>query len=147
MSAVGSPEIIEVGELEIHFHVDASRTDGAATVFESRVPAGARVPVPHRHLGYDESITCLAGVCDFTLEGRAVTLRPGDPALFVPRGQAHGFVNRGADEVRLLVVVTPGLLGPEYFRSVAGILNAGGPPDRARIAALMREHGMEPVPG
>jgi len=147
MIATEKTEVIKVGDLEIRFHVEASQTEGAATVFESRVPAGARVPVPHRHLGYDESVTCLTGECDFTIEGRAVKLRPGDPALFVPRGQAHGFANHGTEEVRLFVVVTPGLLGPDYFRGVAEIVKAGGPPDRARIAAWMCEHGMEAVPG
>lgn len=147
MIATETPEVIKVGDLEIRFHVKASQTDGAATVFESRIPAGARVPVPHRHIGYDESITCLAGVCDFTVEGRPVTLRAGEPSIFVSRGQAHGFVNRGTEEVRLLVVVTPGLLGPEYFRGVADILNGGGPPDRVRLAAWMRQYGMEAVLG
>jgi quercetin dioxygenase-like cupin family protein len=136
-----TPPAFRVGELEIRFHVDPATTAGAVAVFESIIPAGARVPVPHRHVDYDETVYGLAGVCHFTLEGTEIALTAG-ASLFVPRGQLHGFVNRGPETTRVLVVVTPGRLGPDYFREVAEIVNAGGPPDRAKIAALMARHGM-----
>jgi hypothetical protein len=43
--------------------------------------------------------------------------------------------------------VTPGLLGPEYFREVAAILDAaaGGPPDFLALGAVMRKHGLTPA--
>ena len=138
---MSTPTSFRVGQLEIRFHVDPATTAGAVAVFESIIPAGAHVPVPHRHVGYDETIYGLAGVCHFTLEGTEVPLAAG-ANLFVPRGQLHGFVNRGTETARVLVVVTPGRLGPDYFREVAGIVNAGGPPDRAKITALMARYGM-----
>ena len=140
-----SPEVIRVGELEIRFHRDPFESGGAVSVFESVIPAGARVPVPHRHVGYDEFVYGLAGVCHFKLESGEIALHAGG-TMFVPRGTAHGFVNRGPDTARVLVVVTPGLLGPAYFRAVAALVNAGGPPDRARLAALMEQHGMVAAP-
>ncbi|MDR5728500.1 MAG: cupin domain-containing protein, partial [Terriglobia bacterium] len=35
-------------------------------------------------------------------------------------------------------------LGPEYFRESAEVVNAaaGGPPDRAKMAEIMRRHGL-----
>jgi hypothetical protein len=40
--------------------------------------------------------------------------------------------------------VTPGSLGPDYFREVAAILDAaaGGPPDYAALGEVMRRHGL-----
>jgi hypothetical protein len=40
--------------------------------------------------------------------------------------------------------VTPGILGPDYFREVAAILAAaaGGPPDYAALGEVMRRHGL-----
>lgn len=137
-------EVIKVGELEIRFQLDPAHTGGTISVFESVVPPGARVPVPHRHVTYDEAIHVLAGTCTFTVNGRETVASAGT-TLFVARGTPHGFANRGQDTVRLLAITTPGLLGPDYFREVASIVNAGGPPDRARIGALMARHGMEPV--
>ena len=139
-----APEIIRIGDIEIRFHLAPDPTVGNPAVFESVSAPGARVPVPHRHVGYDETIHCLAGVCHFTVEGHEVALR-AEQTLFVPRGSVHSFVNRGTETVRLLVVVTPGLLGPAYFRGAAEIVNAGGPPDHARLAELMRRHGMQAV--
>jgi hypothetical protein len=46
--------------------------------------------------------------------------------------------------------VTPALIGPEYFREMAAIVNTGGPPDIEKIKAVMARHGlvavMPPVP-
>lgn len=139
-----APEIIRVGDLEIRFHRAPAETDGVVAVFESVIPAGARVPVAHSHVGYDEWVFGLAGACHFYLDDTEVVLTPG-ASLFVPRGRVHRFVNRGPETARVLVIVTPGLLGPDYFREVAGIVNAGGPPDLARIGALMQRHGMMPA--
>jgi hypothetical protein len=44
--------------------------------------------------------------------------------------------------------VTPGILGPDYFRELAALVEgaAGGPPDLAAIAEVMRRHGLTPAP-
>jgi len=44
-----------------------------------------------------------------------------------------------------LSVITPGLLGPAFFQEVGAIVNAGGPPDVARIMQVMQRHGLRPV--
>jgi len=143
---MSTPRIFRIGELEIRFHLDPRLSDGTVALFESIIPAGARVPVPHRHVGYDETIHVLAGTCTFQVERQGEVVVATGGTLFVPRGVAHGFANRGHETVRLLVAVTPGLLGPDYFEAVATLVNAGGPPDVARIGALMAQHGMQAVP-
>ena len=53
-----------------------------------------------------------------------------------------------AHNAKALAVVTPGILGPDFFHEVAAILDAAtnGPPDLAAIAAVMRRHGLTPAP-
>ncbi len=138
---------IKVGELAIRFLVESGDSNGAVAVFEFDVPAGAKVPVAHSHDGYEETIYGLAGVLTWTIEGTPADVGPGD-ALCIPRGAVHGFDNGGDVDATALAIVTPGILGPDYFREVAGVLaaTAGSPPDLAAIAAVMRRHGLTPAP-
>lgn len=144
MSTPAPAELIQIGQIEIRFRLPAGQTGGGLSLFEFRVPAQAKVPVPHRHLGFDETIYGLEGVLAWTLEGREQEVGPGD-VLFIPRGEVHHFENTGTDDALQLSVITPGILGPEYFRDLAGVIGAGGPPDLGRIMAVMRSHGLEPV--
>jgi hypothetical protein len=43
-------------------------------------------------------------------------------------------------------VVTPGLIGPEFFRELDTIINAGGRPALEIIYAVMTLHGLVPAP-
>lgn len=83
----------------------------------------------------------------WTVEGKPVEVGAGQ-MLCIPRGAIHRFDNHGSQDVKALCVITPALLGPEYFREVAKELNAAGdgPPDRARLAAIMLRHGLTPAP-
>jgi quercetin dioxygenase-like cupin family protein len=140
-------EQIEVGEVAIRFLVEAEESAGSVAVFEFDVPAGAKVPVAHSHDGYEETIYGLDGVLTWTIEGAPTDVGPGE-ALFIPRGAVHHFDNTGDIDARALAIVTPGVLGPDFFREIAAILDAaaGGPPDLAAIAAVMRRHGLTPAP-
>jgi len=50
--------------------------------------------------------------------------------------------------VKALCVITPAAIGPQYFRESAEVINAaaGGPPDRTKMADIMRRHGLTPAP-
>jgi quercetin dioxygenase-like cupin family protein len=140
-------ETIHTGPIEIRFLLDGDDTQGRMSMFEFLVPPGAKVPAPHYHEQVDEAIYGLAGVLTFTVEGRSHPIGPGD-RCFVPRGAVHHFVNAGPEPTRTLAVLTPALIGPQYFRDVAALLTAAaGPPDPARIAEVMRRHGLIVVPG
>jgi len=140
-------EEIRIGGLAIRFLVEAERSGGSVTVFEFDVPAGAKVAAAHSHDAFDETIYGLEGVLTWTLEGTGVDVGRGE-TLFIPRGAVHQFDNRSDADARALAIVTPGVLGPDYFREVAEIVGAaaGGPPDLAAIAAVMRRHGLTPAP-
>jgi quercetin dioxygenase-like cupin family protein len=145
MAATTSEEI-KVGDMAIRFLVEGHQSAGSVAVFEFDVPAGARIAAPHSHDGYEETIYGLDGVLTWTLEGTPIDVGPGE-VLVIPRGSVHHFDNtRGAD-ARALAIVTPGVLGPDFFREVAAILDAAvaGPPDLASLASVMRRHGLTPA--
>jgi quercetin dioxygenase-like cupin family protein len=140
-------EQIRVGEMGIRFLLEGEESAGSLAVFEFDVPAGAKVAAPHSHDGYEETIFGLEGMLTWTLEGVPVDVGPGE-ALFIPRGAVHHFDNTRDADAKALAIVTPGILGPDYFREVAAILDAsaGGPPDVVALSEVMRRHGLTPAP-
>ena len=146
MMSTSTREKITVGELTIRFLVEGGESQGSVAVFEFDVPVGANVAVPHSHDGYEETIYGLAGVLTWTVDGTPIEVGPGE-ALCIPRGAVHHFENTGAVDAAALAIVTPGILGPDYFLEIAAVLDAaaGGPPDTAAIATVMRRHGLTPA--
>jgi len=138
-------EPIKAGQLTIDFLMEASDTNGSAALFEFTVPAGAKVPVPHYHEHFDETIYGLAGVMTFTVDGKPIEIAPGE-TCFIPRGTVHGFNNLKQEDAKALAVITPALLGPIYFKEVAEIINASGPPDMQKLKRVMAKHGLIPSP-
>jgi len=136
---------IQVGAMTVLFHVDADQSGGSVTVFECVAPAKARMPAPHSHDDFDETVFGLEGVTSYTVGGQRIDLEPGE-SLFVPRRVIHGFDNQGDVDARFLAIISPGLLGPSYFREVADVLDTGGPPDVEKIGEVMRRHGLTPAP-
>jgi quercetin dioxygenase-like cupin family protein len=147
MMATGSREEIKVGEMTIRFLIEGGESAGSVAIFEFDVPAGARVAAAHSHDGYEETIYGLDGVLTWTIDGTRTEVGRGE-ALCIPRGAVHHFDNAHDIDAKALAVVTPGILGPDFFREVAAILDAAtnGPPDLAAIAAVMRRHGLTPAP-
>jgi quercetin dioxygenase-like cupin family protein len=137
-------DVIQVGQIGIRFLLEAVDTNGAVAMFEFTVPVGAKVPVPHYHKQYDETIYGVEGVVTFTVDGKPVGIGPGE-TCFIPRGAVHGFDNLGQTDVKALAVITPALLGPDFFREAAAIVNAGGPPDVEKLKAVLLKHGLVPV--
>jgi quercetin dioxygenase-like cupin family protein len=139
-------EEIKVGEMTIRFLVEGEQSAGSVAVFEFDVPAGVRVAGAHSHDGYEETIYGLQGVLTWTIEGTPTDVGPGE-ALVIPRGAVHHFENTGDVDARHLAIVTPGILGPDFFRDVAAILDAagGGPPDFAAMGEVLRRHGLTPA--
>ena len=137
-------EIIRAGQIEIRFLLESKDSNGQLAIFEFTVPAGARVPAPHSHTHYDETIYGLEGVLTFNINGQPVDIAAGD-TCFIPRGAVHGFNNLKPANAKALAAVTPALIGPEYFREMAAIVNAGGPPDLEKIKAVMNRHGLVPA--
>jgi quercetin dioxygenase-like cupin family protein len=139
-------ETIRVGAISVRFVLDAETSGGSATAFECEVPANAVMSAAHSHDGFEETNYGLAGVTTFTVDGEPRELHPGE-VVFIPRGAVHAFENRSDADAKFLAVVTPGVLGPNYFNEIAAVLRAaaGGPPDPAAIGEVMRRHGLTPA--
>jgi len=138
-------EEIMVGPLAIRFLVEGEASGGSVAVFEFDVPAGARLPGAHSHDGYEETVYGLAGTVTWTLEGRQIEVGPGE-VLCIPRGAVHRFDNDHEIDAKVLAIVTPGILGPDYFREIAAVLAAtAGPPDLAALGEVMLRHGLTPA--
>ncbi len=141
-------ETIQLGPLGVRFLVTGDNSTGSAAVFEVTVPAMQRLMGPaHSHDHYEETIYGVSGVITFTVNGQPIDIDPGK-ALCIPRGAVHRFDNNGAQDSKFLCVVTPAAIGPEYFREVKKVVlaAAGGPPDRVKLADVMRRHGLTPEP-
>jgi quercetin dioxygenase-like cupin family protein len=139
-----SEETIRVGPLVVRFLITGENSSGSIAAFELFVPSGQGLPGPaHSHDHYEETIYGIAGVLSWTVNGKQVDVGPGQ-ALCIPRGAVHRFDNHGDQDVKALCVITPAAQGPQYFRECAEAINqaAGGPPDRAKMAEIMRRHGL-----
>lgn len=138
-------EEIRIGQLMIRFRLESEASGGSVAVFEFDVPAGAKVPIAHSHDAYEETIYGLAGTLTWTVDGRRIEVGPGD-VLCIPRGAVHRFDNVHTADSKMLAIVTPGLLGPAYFREIAAVAAAasGGPPDPVALGQVMRRHGLTP---
>jgi quercetin dioxygenase-like cupin family protein len=143
-----SDETIRLGPLAVRFLIAGARAAGSVAVFELSVPSGERLAAPaHSHDHYEETIYGLEGVSTWTVDGQPIDVGPGQ-ALCIPRGAIHRFDNNGSQDAKALCVITPAAIGPEYFREAADVIAAaaGGPPDRAKMAEIMKRHGLTPAP-
>lgn len=145
MNPVQAPpanDAVRVGELEIRY-LQRGGGDREMGMFELRVPPGSNVPPPHSHSANEELVYVLEGTLRYTVGSETRDLRPGD-SMATPRGVVHAFSNPHAGATRALIINTPDI-GPKYFREVASVVNAGGPPDKAKLVGIMRRFGLEPA--
>src|SRR3569832_973527 len=142
-----SDETIRLGPLSVRFLITGENSHGSVAAFEVCVPAGQRLSAPaHSHDHYEETIYGVAGALTWIVDGKQFDVGPGQ-AICIPRGAVHRFDNNGKQDAKVLCVVSPAEIGPQYFREAADVINAaaGGQPDRAKMAALLRRHGLTPV--
>jgi quercetin dioxygenase-like cupin family protein len=140
-------EEIRIGQMAIRFLLEGEESGGSVAVFEFEVPAAGRVPAAHSHDAFDETIYGLEGALSWTIDGtKTDVVGPGE-VLFIPRGVVHRFDNDHGVDAKMLAVVSPGILGPGYFRDMASVLGAAkdGPPDPAAFGEVMRHHGLTPA--
>lgn len=146
-----SEETIKIGPLGIRFLLTGNDSNNNASVFEVLVPRGQKLAAPsHKNDAYEEILYGIEGVLTWTVDGTPIAVGPGQ-ALCIPRGAVHRFDNFGSEDVKQLVLITPAIMGPAYFREAAAVVGAaaGGPPDRVKMMEVFRRHGMtvaEPPP-
>src|SRR6266487_4756358 len=138
-------ELIQIGALQVRFLRTKHDTGGALDMFEAMVPANARMPVPHHHRDWEETIYGLQGVVTWTVSGKRVDVGPGDD-LFIPRGVVHGFANETQAVTKMLCILTPGVLGPEFFREMGALMDGPIPPNPVKMRETMTRYGLIPAP-
>jgi mannose-6-phosphate isomerase-like protein (cupin superfamily) len=135
---------IHIGNLSVTFLKSRHETEGSLDLFELTVPPHVHLNVPHLHRDYDETIIGMNGIVTWTIEGEKIKVTPGKQ-LHIPRGIAHSYANLHDATARMMCILTPGLVGPEYFRELAAVLRADGPPDIAGISNVMMRYGVIPA--
>jgi quercetin dioxygenase-like cupin family protein len=137
-------ELINMGALQLKFLCSKDDTSGSLDMFEMTVQPNGRMPVPHYHESWDETIYGLTGTITWRIDGKDVHVSPGE-SVFIRRGVVHGFTNGTAEPASCLCTLTPGVLGPSYFKEIAAVL-ASGAPDPAKMKEIMLRYGLIPVP-
>ena len=132
---------IRVGQLGINYVVDGSHT-GSIGMFELTVPAGSNVPPPHSHSNNEECLYVLAGTLRYSVGAETRDLTSGQ-SMSTPKGVVHAFSNPFTETARALVVLSPDI-GAQYFKDVAVVVNADGPPDKAALVSVMSKYGLVP---
>ena len=96
--------------MEVRFCLNEKDTNGVLTMFECIIHAGAKMPVPHYHKDFDETIYGVEGNVSYVVDGKLVEIGPGD-SCFIPRGIVHGFSNKTDRTIKFLAVINPGIFG------------------------------------
>ncbi len=135
-------ELIAVGNIQIRYLRDGAG-EGQTGAFEMIVPPQSNVPPPHSHAHNEEYLYVLEGRMRYWVNAEIKDLHAGESA-FTPKGAVHGFSNPFPEPTRALVVLSPDI-GAQYFRDIAAVLGAGGPPDRTKLVEVMERYGLKPV--
>jgi quercetin dioxygenase-like cupin family protein len=137
---MSSTEVIWVGKLQVKYLRDGSK-DNQMGAFELVVPPQSNVPPPHSHSFNEECVYVLEGKLRYSVAGEARDLSAGE-SMFTPKGATHGFSNPFDVPAKALIVLSPDI-GAGYLRDVAAVVNAGGPPDRAKLMQVMERYGLK----
>jgi quercetin dioxygenase-like cupin family protein len=130
---------IRVGQLGINYIVDGSHT-GSIGMFELTVPPGSNVPPPHSHTNNEECVYVLTGTLRYTVGAETRDLTRGQ-SMSTPKGVVHGFSNPFSEVATALIVLSPDI-GADYFKDMAGLVNAGRPLDQAALLSVMSKYGL-----
>lgn len=134
--------LIDFGSFTVNFLKSRHETAGALDVFELTLSPEGRMPVPHYHEDWEETVYGVDGVVTYTIGGERVDIPPGETA-FVPRGVVHGFSNPTGKTAKCLCILTPGKLGPEYFEELAAEIRTGAPRPPV-MGEIMKRYGLIP---
>src|SRR5260370_9504307 len=118
LNEITMPEIINLGALQLKFLQTKDDTAGSLDMFEMTLQPNARMPIPHYHDRWDETIYGLSGVSTWRIDGRDIDLAPRQ-TIFIKRGVLHAFTNPSTGPATYLFVLRPGVLCPQYFTVMA----------------------------
>lgn len=142
-----SGDVIEntVSGERVTFHKVAGETAGELLRWEHALRPGARVPYDHVHWIQEERFEVLAGTATVRFGNETRKLEPGE-SVVIPAGTAHGLVNEGDVELRMLTELRPAMNTEVYFETVFGLARDGkvarnGVPNAIHAAVIVRGLG------
>jgi uncharacterized cupin superfamily protein len=135
--------VIKIGQLGINYIVDGAKTSSLG-MFELTVPPDSNVPPPHSHSKNEECVYVLEGTLRYIGGSETRDLSTGQ-SMSTPKGVVHAFANPFATTAKALIVNSPDI-GAQYFRDIAAVVNADGPPDKMAFIAVMSSYGLVPAP-
>src|SRR5215831_1085592 len=132
-------QLVWLGGLGIQFKLDGTNTQGAFSVVEHPLEAGAFAP-PHTHSREDEFSFVLEGTVGVMLGDQEFLVTRGS-YIVKPRGIPHAFWNPGPEPARLLEIIAPSGF-ERYFMQIAALVNKNMSRDDETIAKLADEYGL-----
>src|SRR5438105_15773714 len=99
-----SEETMKIGPIGIRFLLTGDDSNGSASVFEVRVPAGQKLAAPaHKNDAYEEIVYGIEGVLTWTVDGTPIEVGHGK-ALSIPRATVHRYDNFDSKHAEPLTV-------------------------------------------
>lgn len=135
-------QLIDFGSFTVNFLKSRHQTANMLDMFELTLTPEGRMPVPHYHEDWEETVYGVDGVVTYMIGGERHDIGPGESA-FVPRGVVHGFSNPTSTIAKCLCILTPGKLGPEYFEELAAEIRTGAPRPPV-MGEIMKRYGLIP---
>jgi quercetin dioxygenase-like cupin family protein len=128
----------------LHFVTASADTDGEYVVVDVELEPNGTVAAAHVHPFQTETFAVTEGTVAFKVDGKTVTLGPGEIAHVEP-GQAHKFWNAGETRARFRCVVTPALQFEQLIETMFtlaadGKTNRKGLPNPLRLAVIAKAH-------
>ena len=117
-----------------------SRNEHLSVLLHPLAPRALGSPV-HTHAHEDEWSYVLEGEVDIEQDGQVMTAGTGE-LVVKPRGVPHAFWNSTDAPALILEMIAPGGF-VEYFRGLAEIFAAPGPPDLAAVGALAASYDLD----
>ena len=122
------------------FKLTSEQSGNSVAVFEEIVPVGAGTPL-HIHHTSDELIHLLSGELTIKLDNSITNVSAGT-WVFIARGTAHGWRNRGLEPAHAAFIFSPAD-GARFFEELRLLARPVLSIDPATLEALCRQHGYE----
>jgi quercetin dioxygenase-like cupin family protein len=100
-------------------NLGSAETGGAFTAMIGGMPAGSPGPALHEHPTTDEAFYIAEGELAFNLAGKEIRAQAGS-LVFVPRGTVHTAWNPGTEDMRGIILITPGDAEHQFVEVDAG---------------------------
>ncbi len=132
------PDAIEWLGVRYKTILRTDETGGAMAIVDTVAPPRSGPP-RHVHHAEDETFVVLSGEIEAWLDGKSLTLGPGESAM-IPRGAEHTFRVIGDQPCRKLVILTPGGFEGFFADMAAGRFRI--PEDIAAVNKSAQRHHM-----